>query len=104
MAAGSGQDNNPRVSRIPLFAEPQFLDKGPVFFQIRPLYILQHPPPLPDQDQQAPLAGLVLFKELAMLRKLVYPPGQQGNLNFRGAGVLFVLAEFGNDRGHIFFV
>jgi hypothetical protein len=39
-----------------------------------------------------------------MLRELIYPLGQQRNLNFRRAGVSFVLAELGHEGRYLFLV
>jgi hypothetical protein len=87
-----------------LLAEPQFLDQLPVFFQIRPLQVLQNTAPLAYQNQKPALAGLVFFELLAMIRKLVNPPGQQRNLDFRRAGIFFVFTEPGYEGSYFFFV
>jgi hypothetical protein len=76
-----------------LLTETKLFDKSAVLLQIGPLEILQQTPALADEDQQAPLTGLVLLESFAMLGELIDPLRKQGNLHFRGSGVFFALAE-----------
>src|SRR6185437_1297699 len=43
-----------------------------------------------DQLQQPAPRSMILLVNVKMLAKLIDPFGQQGNLNFRRAGILFV--------------
>jgi hypothetical protein len=88
----------------PLFTETQFFNKGPILFKVSSLHILQHPPTLANQNQQTPLARLIFLELFTVLRKLIYPLGQQRNLDLRRAGIFLVGTEPGYDGGYRFFV
>jgi hypothetical protein len=87
----------------PLFTETQLFDEFAVSFQVGTLNVLQHPPAFADQDQKSPLAGFVFLELFTVTGQLVDSFSEQRYLNFRGARILLVLAEFGNDGCNAFF-
>ncbi len=66
-------------------AEPS--DYFPVACDVFLLEIIQEPPALADHFQQTAAGMVVLLVGLEVLLQVLDPLAQQGDLNFRGAGV-----------------
>jgi hypothetical protein len=70
-----------------LSSQAERFDEAPVFLEIDFLEIIQESAPLADEFQKPPAGMKILFMHLEMLRQVVDPFRQQGNLNVRGAGI-----------------
>jgi hypothetical protein len=73
-----------------LFPDPQLLDDAPVTFHILLLHVVEKSTPLTDQLQESPPGMMIFLVCLEVLRQILDARRQQGNLNLRGARVVFV--------------
>src|SRR5262245_16457659 len=85
VAAGFGVGAAAAVARSA--AQPQALDQRLVAIGAGPPYVVEQPPALTHQPQQAAAGVVVLLVLLEVLREIVDPLGQQRDLDLRRAGV-----------------
>ena len=82
-----------------LFADAMFLNDGFVAFGIRLSQVIeQAATPAHHHEKTAP-GGMVLLMRLEMLGQLANPRAQDGNLNFRRAGIMLVSPVISNQGG-----
>ena len=82
-----------------LLADAMFLNDGFVAFGIRLSEVIeQTATPAHHHEKTAP-GGMVLLMRLEMLRQFANPCAQDGNLNFRGAGIVIVSPVLFNQGG-----
>jgi len=82
-----------------LLADAMFLNDGFVAFGIRLSQVIeQAATPAHHHEKTAP-GGMVLLMRLEMLGQLANPRTQDGNLNFRGAGIVIVSPVLFNQSG-----
>src|SRR5215475_3184403 len=79
------------VSRSPTNAQP--VQQSAVALRIFPLEILDQPPPLADQHEQAPPRVMVLGVLLEVLGESIDALAQDGDLNLRGSRVPLMRLE-----------
>src|SRR5215510_3501310 len=79
------------VSRSPTNAQP--VQQSAVALRIFPLEILDQPPPLADQHEQAPSRVMVLGVLLEVLGESIDALAQDGDLNLRGSRVPLMRLE-----------
>ena len=77
-----------------LFPKAQLFGNAPVALNVIVDQIIQQPAPLAYQLQEAPPGGMVLPMGLQMSCQVLDPVGENGNLYFRGACVIGILAKF----------
>src|SRR3954467_7580025 len=83
--------------RRPLSAQTQRGDDAQIPLNIRVFQIIQEPPTLADELEQAPPRMVVLLVGLKVLGQVRDPLTQKCNLNFRRSRVFFVQAMFVDD-------
>lgn len=66
-----------------LFPQPQLADDAEIAIPILAFQVRQQPRPFAYQHEQAASAGKIFLMHPQVLRQLVDPAGEQGNLHFR---------------------
>jgi hypothetical protein len=88
---------NPQIQR--LLADSELLNNGLVAFGIRLSEVIkQAATPAHHHKKPAP-GGVILLVRLEVLRQLANAGAQDGNLNFRGTGIVIGSAVVGNQGG-----
>src|SRR5438270_13675127 len=88
-------DRAPAGDFVALFTKTKLLNDRHVPFAIDPREVLQELVAATDQLQQPTPRGVVLLVRVKVLAQLIDALGQDGDLNFGGAGVLFVDSVLG---------
>ena len=86
----SGAGRSPTALDGLLPSQAERLYEAPVFLEIVLLEIIQESTPLAYELQEPPAGMEVLLVHLEMLRQVVDPFRQQGNLNIRRTGIAFM--------------
>src|ERR1700682_1649203 len=89
----------PRVKK--LLPDPKPVDQLAVTGRILGLQIIEQPPPLPDQLEQAAPRVVVFLVRFEMLGEVVDALGQERHLHLGGAGVSLVRPELLHHAGFL---
>src|SRR5512140_1509769 len=73
-----------------LLSEPQTLNHTSVAFHVLVLHIVQESSPLADQFQKSSARMVILLMGLEVVRQIVCPGAEEGNLDLGGLRILFV--------------
>ena len=73
-----------------LLSEPKTLNHTSIAFHVLVLYIVQESSPLADQFQEPSARMMILLMGLEVVRQILYPGAEEGNLDLRGSRILFV--------------
>jgi len=87
-----------------LLPETETLNHVSVMFNVLFLHIIQKPAPLADQLQKPPPGMMVLHMGLEVLRQILDPGAQEGNLDFRGSGIRVVQLKVLDDSFSLFYI
>ena len=82
-----------RQSPSNLFSKPQLFYDILISLQIGLPEVIEKPPPLPHQLQEASPGVVVLLVRFEVIGQIGYPIAQNRDLNLRRAGVLIVQLE-----------
>ena len=77
--------------------QTQTSDEGPVAFDVLATEVVEQPPALADQHQQAAPAVVVVLVLTEMLSELVDPLGEQRDLDLGRSRVAVVVSVLGHD-------
>jgi hypothetical protein len=80
-----------------LLSEVQGLNQLTIAFDIMITQVVQQPPPLTYQHEQATARMMVLFVNLEMFGKIVDPPCKDSHLDIRRAGITPMPLELFDD-------
>ena len=84
--------------QFPLSPKSELGDQRSISLDVVPSEIVEQPAPSADEHEQSAARVVILVVDPQVLREMVDPPGEQGNLYLRGTGVGFVETVLG-DRG-----
>src|SRR5574340_258511 len=73
-----------------LLSEPETLNHTSIAFHVLVLHIVQESSPLADQFQEPSARMVILLMGLEVVRQILYPCAEEGNLDLRGSCILFV--------------
>jgi hypothetical protein len=73
-----------------LLADAMFLNDGFVAFGIRLSEVIEQTATPAHHHKKTAPGGMILLVRLEMLRQFANPRAQDGNLNFRGAGIVII--------------
>ena len=82
-----------------LLADAQLLNDGFVAFGIRLSEVVEQAATLADHHEKPAPGGMVLLVGLEMLGQFANPCAQDGDLNFRGTGIVIRSPVVGNQGG-----
>ena len=95
--AGESVGTRPRYSGVQLLTDSQPADHFKILFPIVEPQIFQQARPLRDHHQQPAAAGVVLGVRLEVIRQIIDPGRQQGDLHFGRTRIHFAPAECADD-------
>src|SRR5581483_12436441 len=96
LPAGARSNFHSPVARG-LSPQAELLDQGAIALQIRPLQVVEQPAAAADELEQPAPRIVVLRVRAQVLRELVDPGREEGDLHLRGAGVAPVPAVLADD-------
>ena len=82
-----------RQPRFRLLADPECLDRRAVTLDVLLAEVVEEPPPLSDQLQQAATRVMVVLVHFEVLGEFFDPPREQRDLDLGRSGVILVSAE-----------
>ena len=82
--------SDPFGSLLELFPQAQSFYDASVPFDVLLHQVVQQTPALADHFQQAPAGMMVLLVVLQVFGQIADPFGQDGDLDFRRSGILFI--------------
>ena len=87
-----------------LLPEPEPLNHRSVSLHVLAFHVIQKPPPLADQLQQAPPGVMVLLMGLEMFGQILNPGAEEGNLDLRRSRIFFVKPLVVDDSLSLFYI